>query len=76
MLSIKKKNDAVLDATGGRFNIFQTLGVNHYENKHSLILAALLNPGGTHGLKDEFLNLFVNEKWICFSLINFILHSG
>lgn len=59
VLSIKKKNDAVLDATGGRFNIFQTLGVNHYENKHSLILAALLNPGGTHGLKDEFLNLFV-----------------
>ena len=28
--AIKEKNDAVLDATGGRFNIFQILGVKQH----------------------------------------------
>lgn len=59
VLLIKKKNDEILDATGGRFNMFRVVGVNHYENTHSAILAELLDPEGTHGLKSEFLKLFL-----------------
>lgn len=58
---ITKKNAEFLDATGGRFNIFRITGVNHYENKHSLILAELLNPKGTHGLKEKFLKAFCDR---------------
>jgi len=56
---IKEKNDALLDATGMRFNIFKILGIRHYEKYHTSILAELLNPKGTHGMKDTFLKLFI-----------------
>lgn len=56
---IKKKNDALLDATGMRFNIFKILGIRHYEKYHTSTLAELLNPKGTHGMKDTFLKLFI-----------------
>lgn len=62
--SIKEKSEAVLDATGERFNIFKVLGLNQYETEHSKILAAFLNPKGTHGMKARFLELFLEE---CFS---------
>jgi hypothetical protein len=39
--------------------MFRIVGVNHYENTHSAILAELLNPKGTHGLKSKLLELFV-----------------
>ena len=55
-----KKNDELIDALGGRFNLFKLLGVNHYENTHSSILAELLNPRGSHGLKSKFLHAFIN----------------
>jgi len=58
---ITKKNDEFLDATGGRFNIFSISGVNHYENTHSAILAELLNPKGSHGLKSKFLQAFIGS---------------
>jgi hypothetical protein len=58
---ITKKNAEFLDATGSRFNMFRITGVNHYENTHSSILAELLNPKGTHGLKSKFLQLFVDQ---------------
>jgi len=58
---ITKKNAEFLDATGGRFNMFRMLGVDHYENMHSAILAELLNPKGSHGLKSEFLKIFVGR---------------
>jgi len=58
---INKKNNEILDATGGRFNMFRLLGVNHYENMHSAILAEFLNPNGSHGLKGRFLEAFVNQ---------------
>lgn len=62
--AIKDKNDAVLDATGARFNIFKILGVNQHETTHSKIIASFLNPKGTHGMKERFLELFLSE---CFS---------
>jgi hypothetical protein len=58
---INKKNNEILVATGGRFNMFRLLGVNHYENMHSAILAEFLNPKGSHGLKGRFLEAFVKQ---------------
>lgn len=58
---ITKKNDEFLEATGGRFNMFRVIGINHYENINSSILAELLNPKGSHGLKGEFLKVFVDQ---------------
>ena len=56
---IGKKNTEILDATGGRFNMFRICGVNHYENTHSAILTEFLNPKGTHGLKSKLLECFI-----------------
>jgi len=60
---ISEKNAEILDASGGRFNIFKICGVNHYENTHSTIIAEFLNPKGTHGLKAKFLKSFI--KMFC-----------
>jgi hypothetical protein len=43
---------------GERFNMFETLGVAHYEVTHSSILASFLNPKELHGQGDMFLKLF------------------
>jgi len=59
--TIVAKNNQLLDATGGRFNIFSVIGVNHYETINSSILAELLNPKGSHGLKHHFLSAFIEE---------------
>ena len=56
---ISEKNNEILDATGGRFNIFRVCGVNHYENIHSAIIAEFLNPKGSHGLKSKLLECFI-----------------
>lgn len=56
---INRKNTEILDATGGRFNMFRICGVNHYENTHSAIIAELLNPNGSHGLKGRLLECFI-----------------
>lgn len=56
---ISKKNAEILDATGGHFNIFRVCGVNHYENTHSAILSEFLNPKGTHGLRSQLLDCFI-----------------
>lgn len=46
--------------TGRRFNIFQVLGVERSEVRtHSALLAALLDPEGSHGQGDLFLREFV-----------------
>lgn len=56
---LRKKNEEILDATGGRFNMFRACGVDHYETKHSKIIAEFLDPKGTHGLKSKLLELFI-----------------
>lgn len=54
--------DAITKATGEHFNIFRILGVRHLEvATHSPILADLLNPKGTHGQKEVFLDLFLDQ---------------
>ncbi|WP_316795295.1 PD-(D/E)XK nuclease family protein [Pedobacter agri] len=68
---ITKKNAEILDATGGRFNMFKVCGVNHYENTHSGILAEFLNPGGTHGLRSKLLECFIETLGEYFTIQNF-----
>jgi hypothetical protein len=68
---VSKKNAEILDASGGRFNMFRICGVNHYENTHSAILAEFLNPNGTHGLKSKLLECFINTLGERFTLKNF-----
>jgi PD-(D/E)XK nuclease superfamily len=59
--TIAEKYDAIFTLTGEKFNIFQILGLTSNENKHSALLAELLNPNGNHGKKDFFLKLFIEE---------------
>lgn len=68
---ISKKNAEILDATGGRFNMFRICGVDHYENTHSAILAEFLNPNGTHGLKSKFLECFIETLGEQFAIEDF-----
>ena len=58
--TITQKNNEILNATGGHFNMFRICGVNHYENTHSAIIAELLNPQGTHSLKSGLLEAFLS----------------
>jgi hypothetical protein len=57
---LMKKNEEILNATGGRFNMFQICGVNHYENTHSAIISEFLNPEGTHSFKSKLLQCYVD----------------
>ena len=58
---IRVRNEAIIDATGGRFNLFRLMGVNHYENTHSGIIAEFLNPSGSHGLEEKFISEFISQ---------------
>lgn len=58
---ITRKNTEIMEANGGRFNMFSILGVDHYENTHSSIIREFLNPQGSHGLKNQFLILFIKQ---------------
>ncbi|WP_224960786.1 PDDEXK-like family protein [Geomonas subterranea] len=45
-----------------RFNIFEILGVSHYEvSTHSALLRELLDPSGTHGQGNLFFRLFLEH---------------
>ena len=58
---IKKKYDLIADVTGERFNVFGILGLETSETRtHSAFLHELLNPQGSHGLKDTFLREFIS----------------
>ena len=47
---------------GEYFNVFEILGVQTSEVRlHSAIIAELLNPEGSHGLGEKFLNAFIND---------------
>lgn len=68
---ISAKNAEILDATGGRFNMFRMCGVNHYENTHSAIIAEFLNASGSHGLKAKLLECFVENLGEHFTMEHF-----
>lgn len=46
---------------GELFNMFEVCGVNHYEVTHSAIVAELLNPQGSHGQRELFVEAFIKS---------------
>jgi len=59
------KYDEFAALTGENFNIFRILNLSTREVKlHSSLLAELLNPKGSHGMKDAFLRLFVRKLFL------------
>lgn len=48
-----------LESRLAEFNLFETLGLQHYEIRHSNTLAYLLSPTESHGLGDYFLKRFL-----------------
>ena len=62
---IVRKYDEFAALTGENFNIFNILGLSTREVRlHSSLLAELLNPDGSHGMKDVFLKLFVDKLYL------------
>ena len=60
--TIHHYEEALTQASGERFNLFNILHVGHYEvPTHSPMLAELLNPKGTHGQGFVFLKHFLVE---------------
>lgn len=45
---------------GECYNVFNVLGVDNMELSHSAFLAALLDPDGSHGMRDAFLKAFID----------------
>ena len=43
---------------GENYNLFSILSIEHYELKHSALIANLLDPKGSHGCGDAFLRAF------------------
>lgn len=50
-----------LESESGKFNIFNVLGVDGFEIRHSFMLKWLLSPSENHGLGSLFLALFIEE---------------
>ena len=58
---ISNKYDQFAKLTGENFNVFSVLGLGSAENSHSLFITELLNPQGSHGQQDLYLNLFLKQ---------------
>ncbi len=57
---LNRRYEQLAASSGENFNIFHILKLQSSETRlHSAFIAELLNPKGTHGLKDEFLKLFL-----------------
>jgi hypothetical protein len=60
--SLLKSYDKIAKSTGENFNIFTVMGMESSEVKtHSAIIGELLNPKGSHGLKEIPLNIFLQQ---------------
>ena len=57
---LKEDDEKRAAATGKDFNVFEILGVERREVKHSAMLANLLNPKGSHRQGAIFLEHFLN----------------
>ena len=58
-LIVDNDNLEKLEDMIAEFNIFETLRIVRHEERHSDMLAFLLNPRGKHGLTDYFLKQFI-----------------
>lgn len=67
--TIRSSYDRLNKANGSYFNIFSILKIETDEVKtHSRFIAELLNPGGKHGFKDEFLKAFIVKLGIDYQM--------
>jgi hypothetical protein len=57
--TIRHYEEALIQANGERFNLFDILQRGDYERTHSLMLAELLNYQGSHGQGAVFLRHFL-----------------
>lgn len=53
-----------IESLVSNFNIFETIGIEKNENRHSNILAWLLNPKSNHNLGDLFLRYFLKDLFL------------
>jgi len=59
---ISNKYEQLNKISGNTFNVFEVINVTTNEVRlHSKFVAELLNPKGSHGQNDVFLQLFVNQ---------------
>ena len=59
VLEISKKHEKLAEQSGNNYNIFNVINVTTNEVRlHSKFISELLNPKGSHGQNDIFLNLF------------------
>ena len=56
---INEKYEEIYKISGEKFNIFEILKVTNTEKYHSRVLATLLDPKGSHGKGDLFLEKFL-----------------
>lgn len=57
--SLRRTQQRLALLSGENFNVFRILGLESREVRmHSAFLGELLNPAGSHGLRDAFLKLF------------------
>lgn len=58
---IQRKYDEIEKITGENFNVFSVLKMDSKEVRmHSAFIGELLNPNGSHGLKEEPLKIFID----------------
>ncbi|WP_324680806.1 PD-(D/E)XK nuclease family protein [Hymenobacter sp. GOD-10R] len=58
--TLQRTQEKMTLLSGENFNIFRVLGLETREVRlHSAFLGELLNPAGSHGLRDAFLKLFL-----------------
>lgn len=70
-LSVIQMHFETLSKANETFNIFSVLHKDHDERRlHSRFIAALLNPVGSHKMKDNFLNLFLNTIGLTEPVLN------
>jgi len=57
---INNKYKELAKVTGDNYNIFKVLQLSSKELSHSKVISNLLNPKGSHGQGDVFLNYFIH----------------
>lgn len=63
--ALRKAQELAGEQPGRQFNVFQLLGLESDEVRtHSQFLAEMLNPNGSHGVGDAFLNLWLDQSGI------------
>jgi hypothetical protein len=69
--NVRKRYEDIYKFSGEKFNIFNILNLSRNEISHSRIIEELLNPNGTHGKDNKFLELFLK----CIGIKDFSINN-